>query len=89
MEEIDKLSELGVKAILCLQTRYDMRHRLINWDEMKKYYESKQILAVNFEIIDMSKEDMEIKAFHAASLLKQLIQNHNVNAIIYSRIQCI
>ena len=56
-----------------------MRHRSINWEEIKKYYESKQILAVNFEIIDMNKEDMEIKAFHAASLLKQLIQNYNVN----------
>jgi len=74
-EEIDELHKAGIKAVLNLQTRTDMRHRSVDWEYMRKYYESKDIKAVNFEILDMNKEDMELKAYQAATHLKELIES--------------
>jgi protein-tyrosine phosphatase len=80
-EEIDDLLKGGIKSVLNLQTKSDMRHRSINWEDMKEHYELRGIKAVNFEIVDMSPEDMEIKAYQAAKLLKELMEDNKVTYV--------
>lgn len=68
----------NIDSLLSLQTTRDMRHRKIEWSEMEKLYKQSGITAINYQILDMNPEDMELKAFEAACHLKFLCDNHKV-----------
>lgn len=53
-----------------------MKYRSIDWNELKEIYKKYDIKAMNFSIIDMSPEDMSLKAFEAANLLNELITKY-------------
>lgn len=59
-----------------------MKYRSIQWDFIKSLYEDNQILAINFQIIDMDFEDLKNKGYEAAQILKKLIEKMNVISYI-------
>ena len=61
-----------------MQTSYDMKYRSIPWDFIKNYYDQNQIVAINFQIIDMDYEDMKNKGLEAAQILNKLVEKFNV-----------
>lgn len=68
-----------IKAVLNLQTSYDMKYRSIDWEFLKNYYEMNQIVVINFQIIDMDYEDMKNKGIEAAQILNKLVEKFTVN----------
>jgi len=67
-----------IKAVLNLQTSYDMKYRSIEWEFLKNYYEQNQIVVLNFQIIDNDYEDMKNKGFEAAQILSKLVEKFTV-----------
>lgn len=55
-----------------------MHHRGINWDSIKEGYKTYDIVMRNFEIFDMDPIDFEKKANKAVSILKSLINKHEL-----------
>ena len=66
------MSKEGIDSLLNLQTLKDMKYRTIDWNTMIKNYDSQSIKALNYQILDMSPDDMNLKAFEAACHLKYL-----------------
>lgn len=77
-DEIEYLGKQGVKAVLNLQTRHDMKYRSINWDLLSQYYYMTNIKALNFSIMDMCPEDLFLKAYDGAVYLNELIEKYKV-----------
>lgn len=82
-EDIDKLKSDDIRAVLNLQTSYDMKYRSIPWEFLKNYYEQNQILVINFQIIDMDYEDIKNKGFEAAQILNKLVEKFSVILLIF------
>ena len=55
-----------------------MHHRSLNWDLMQGYYKDVNLKVVNFQILDLNAEAIYEKAFEAATVLKELIENYGV-----------
>ncbi|CAD8107704.1 unnamed protein product [Paramecium sonneborni] len=75
-QDIIVLKSQGIKAVLNLQTRLDIYHRGVDWDEIQNSYKKNEIIMKNFEIFDMDPIDFEKKAFKAVQILKKLINNY-------------
>jgi len=74
--EIKCLAKQDVKAVLNLQTRSDMKHRSIDWEELKRCYRDSKIKVINFSITDMCVEDIRCKAYDAATVLNELVNKY-------------
>ena len=83
--EIEDLDKQGIRAVLNLQTRIDMKYRSIEWDLLREYYYNSKIKPVNFSIIDMCAEDIYFKAYDGATLLNDLIKKYGVIKHINSK----
>lgn len=70
---------LKVHAVLNLQTKHDMVHRGLKWEEIKQCYQANSIEVINFEIQDMNAEDFIKKGYRAAKHLKNLVNKHGVS----------
>ncbi|CAD8198165.1 unnamed protein product [Paramecium octaurelia] len=75
-QDILVLKQNGIKAVLNLQTRLDIYHRGVDWDEIQNTYKKNDMIMKNFEIFDMDPVDFEKKAFKAVQVLKKLINNY-------------
>ncbi|KAM3140330.1 hypothetical protein pb186bvf_007490 [Paramecium bursaria] len=75
-EDILKLKQNGVQAILNLQTRLDMYHRGVDWDRIQSIYNKNQIYMINYEIIDMDPKDFIKRSVKAVTLLKKLVNQY-------------
>ncbi|CAK57868.1 unnamed protein product (macronuclear) [Paramecium tetraurelia] len=75
-QDIVVLKDFGVKAVLNLQTRLDVYHRGVDWDEILSSYKKHNIQMKNFEIFDMDPQDFEKKILKAVQILKKLINQH-------------
>jgi protein-tyrosine phosphatase len=75
-KEIAELKNLGVKAVLSLQSKKDMRAFGINCQELSKVYEKYDIQAYNLEILDMKLKDFVNRSQRAVRLLRELIEDH-------------
>eukprot|EP01016_Furgasonia_blochmanni_P057484 TRINITY_DN9993_c0_g1_i3.p2 TRINITY_DN9993_c0_g1~~TRINITY_DN9993_c0_g1_i3.p2 ORF type:complete len:286 (-),score=80.67 TRINITY_DN9993_c0_g1_i3:869-1726(-) len=73
IEEVEELQKHDIKAVLNLQTKKDMKKRLVSWEEMSRAYEKRGITGINFPITDMDPEDMSSKAHQVAEVLKHLV----------------
>lgn len=61
-----------------LQRDVDMRMRKINWNDIKGYYEEKNIEVFNYQINDSDQEELTEKIIVAADILNKLIKTYNV-----------
>ncbi len=75
-DEIEKLARGGVKVVLNLQTRSDMKHRSVNFSELKRIYHENQIRIINFPIKDMSIDELRYKAYEGAYILNELLNKY-------------
>ncbi|CAD8193164.1 unnamed protein product [Paramecium pentaurelia] len=75
-QDILVLKQNGIKAVLNLQTRLDIYHRGVDWDEIQNTYKKNDIIMKNFEIFDMDPIDFEKKALKAVQILRKLINNY-------------
>lgn len=76
--EIEKLNQIGIKAVLNLQTRSDMKYRFLDWNDLRNDYREKSIKVVNYSILDMNAEDIKFKAYEGANLLQELVEKYGV-----------
>lgn len=77
-EEIDQLDEIGVTAVLSLQSDEDLsRHRVI-WRELITYYETLNIAVHRVPILDFDNDDLLANLPDAVRLLRELLDEHNV-----------
>jgi len=74
--EIKNLAKQDIKAVLNLQTRSDMKHRSIDWEELRRCYKESKIKVINFSITDMCVEDIRCKAYDAANVLNELVNKY-------------
>lgn len=72
-DDIEKISEAGITAILNLQTDKDMQHRQVNWGTLFSLYQKRKIVPFRFPIKDFNRKDLTDKLVEAASLLKNLV----------------
>jgi len=70
------LAKQDIKAVLNLQTRSDMKHRSIDWEELRRCYKESKIKVINFSITDMCVEDIRCKAYDAANVLNELVNKY-------------
>ncbi|CAD8118214.1 unnamed protein product [Paramecium sonneborni] len=77
-QDILILRNYGIKAVLNLQTRLDVYHRGVDWDEILSSYRKHNIFMKNFEIFDMDPQDFEKKISKAVQILKKLINHHEL-----------
>ncbi|CAK66715.1 unnamed protein product (macronuclear) [Paramecium tetraurelia] len=75
-QDIINLSNYGIRAVLNLQTRLDVYHRGVDWDEILASYKKHNIYMKNFEIFDMDPQDFEKKITKAVQILKKLINQY-------------
>jgi len=76
--EIELLSQKGVKAVLNLQRDVDMKMRKLDWNDIKGYYEEKNIDVINYQINDSDPEELTEKIIIAADILNKLIKTYQV-----------
>jgi len=55
-----------------------MRHRSIDWDEIKRSYKENNIKIINFPITDMSVDEIRYKAYEGALVLNELVNKYEV-----------
>jgi len=55
-----------------------MRHRSIDWDEIRRDYKECNIKVINFPITDMSVEDIRYKAYEGAIVLNEIVNKYGV-----------
>lgn len=72
-EDIEKIHEQGITAILNLQTDQDMNHRQVNWDTNCSHYKKRKIEPFRFPIQDFNRRDLSEKLAEAGALLTNLI----------------
>lgn len=77
------MKNLGIRAVLNLQTRSDMKYRSLDWEELKQFYRENNVKVVNFTIMDMSAEDIRFKAYDGANILNELVVKYEVRYIGY------
>lgn len=56
-----------------------MKHRSVDWDELRRNYKDNKIKVVNFSIIDMSADDIKFKAYDGANILHNLVKKYEVS----------
>ncbi|CAD8131561.1 unnamed protein product [Paramecium pentaurelia] len=75
-QDILYLKQKQVRAVLNLQTRLDMFHRGVNWEQIVDAYKRHNIVMKNYQIFDMDSEDFEKKSNKAVQILKKLINEY-------------
>lgn len=71
-----ELRESGVRAVLSLQSRKDLKAFSIDSEQLKNAYDRHGIRAYNLEIIDMKLKDFVDRSQQAVRLLKQLVETY-------------
>lgn len=77
-EDIEKIFESGITAILNLQTDQDMNHRQVNWETNCIHYKKRKIEPVRFPIHDFNRRDLSEKLSEAGTLLKTLVSKMHI-----------
>ena len=67
-----------MKAVLNLQRDVDMKMRKLDWNDIKGYYEEKNIEVINYQINDSDPDDLTEKIIVAADILNKLIKTYQV-----------
>ncbi|KRX02916.1 Carbohydrate-binding-like fold [Pseudocohnilembus persalinus] len=75
-QDIQKLKESGIQAVLNLQTEEDMQWRGISWEQQQQEYQKNNIKGYNFPIIDMDYQDMSAKLIQVSQLLHLILQSY-------------
>ncbi|CAD8086749.1 unnamed protein product [Paramecium sonneborni] len=75
-KDILYLKQKQVRAVLNLQTRLDMFHRGVNWEQIVEAYKRHNIVMKNYQIFDMDAKDFEKKSNKAVQILKKLINEY-------------
>lgn len=57
--------------------------RGIVWTQMQKWYNQRDMTAINYPIVDMDIMDMSSKLQHVSEIIKLLIQKHEVLLIYF------
>jgi len=77
-DDIEKINEHGITAILNLQTDQDMNHRQINWESNLSFYKRRKIEPFRFPIKDFNRKDLTDKLNEAGNLLNCLISKKHI-----------
>lgn len=78
-KDVSILSQTGIRAVLNLQTQWDVNLRGIRLEQIQHAYQESGIEHTRFEILDMNIEDFIVKGYQAAQLLKKLVDKFEVS----------
>ena len=77
-EDIRKLKEEDVTAVLNLQTDSDLAYWDIDWKDLKKVYDKSQILAIRYPIRDFDMAHLRERLEGGVDLLDKMLNDHTV-----------
>ena len=70
--DVARLKQLGVSAVLSLQSDQDFKAYRINWKKLLAAYQRHDIVVQRFPVIDFNERDLGNKVAEAAQALHQL-----------------
>eukprot|EP00186_Timspurckia_oligopyrenoides_P002006 CAMPEP_0182451180 /NCGR_PEP_ID=MMETSP1172-20130603/43578_1 /TAXON_ID=708627 /ORGANISM="Timspurckia oligopyrenoides, Strain CCMP3278" /LENGTH=497 /DNA_ID=CAMNT_0024648929 /DNA_START=54 /DNA_END=1547 /DNA_ORIENTATION=- len=80
-EDVITIKELGVTAVLNLQTDHDFNQRQIDWDLLLDIYKELGIEVVRLPILDFDADSLEMNLHKAVEIMKKLVdENHHIYA---------
>ena len=74
-EDIARLKQLKVSAVISLQTDEDLRARDVDWRAIQTLYQENEINLQNFPINDFDEADLETKIGEPIQALEQLLKD--------------
>ena len=77
-DEINILIKEGITAVICAQSDIDIKHRQIDWVNIKKYYSENNIKLVHFPIHDFNHENLVERLPEGAKELNNLLREKRV-----------
>jgi protein-tyrosine phosphatase len=72
-DDIGKMAQAGITAVLNVQTDMDMVHRQVNWEHNLAAYKKHKIQVVRYPIRDFDQDDLIKKLKGANDTLKELL----------------
>jgi len=73
-DDIERLQQMGVTAVISLQSDDDLISRKINWNEFQRLYQSHDILVKRFPINDFDEKDLSVKVVEPIKALNELLE---------------
>jgi protein tyrosine phosphatase (PTP) superfamily phosphohydrolase (DUF442 family) len=83
MRDIKALHDEGITSVLNVQSLYDFKHRSIDFDQIKKYYEELGIKLVHKPIYDFNTHDLTKKLQKAVDIFKEMYEAGKHSLISY------
>lgn len=77
-EDVQKLKEEGVTAVLNLQTDHDFAYWGINWEALKRAYDKSHIIALRYPIRDFDMAHLKERLEGGVNLLDETLEDHTV-----------
>ena len=83
-EDVRDMKNIGITAVLNLQTQDDIAERGYSWTKMQQLYQNKGIKsAIHYSIDDYNEEEHVKKTFAAAQYLNDLVNSKNNKVFIH------
>jgi len=77
--DVARLKQLRVSALICLQSDADFKNHNIDWSELQRYYQESDISVHRHPILDFDEDDLAKEVGHAVLTLNRLLdQGHSI-----------
>ena len=82
-KDVKEMKDIGITAVLNLQTQDDINERGYSWAKMNQVYKSRGLNCIHYPIDDYDEQDHPQKVFAAAQYLNDLLNAKNNKVYIH------